>query len=99
MLFNKPKEMNKHPFYQSSLPKTPATQPYNSTSTRCISVAKPPQNSHQIVLKPIALPKQLTVSIRPLSTSSERATTKDWCGECSPRVPPGCSRMTALHHS
>lgn len=61
MLLNKAKEGNKHPYHQGSLPKTAVNPQYNSTSTRCISVAKPPQNNNQIILKPIAPPKQLTV--------------------------------------
>jgi hypothetical protein len=74
MLLNKTKDFNRHP-YQPSLSKNNNNN-YNPVSTRCMSVAKPPQNSNQVVLKPIAPPKQLTVPTKPLSTISARATTK-----------------------
>jgi hypothetical protein len=47
--------------YQTSLPKQSYNPQYNSTSTRCMSVVKPPQNNNQAILKPMAPPKQLTV--------------------------------------
>ena len=59
MLLNKRKDFNRHP-YQTSLSKT--NHPNNNPPTnRCMSVAKPSQNTNQVILKPLAPPKPLTV--------------------------------------
>ena len=68
--------------YQTSLPKQPYNPQYNSTSTRCMSSIKPPQNNNQVILKPMAPPKQLTVHSALFSITWGRATTKVLFEKC-----------------
>ena len=97
MLNNKAKD-NKNPYHQVSLPK-PINPAYNTNSTRCMSVSKPDLTKTPLLtpipIKPMVPPKQLTVSLRLVSTTSGRATTKASCEGSWATARPGSSQRTA----